>query len=115
RGAGTGLGPGAGRGATSRWREAGGSGTVLRRRAVAVRRWRDARGSGTALGLGVVAVALVLTVALAGLGREVAARAAARGAADLAALAAATRLEGPGRDAEAACRAAVELAAGSGE
>src|SRR5690606_40812961 len=69
---------------------------------------------GTALGLGVVAVALVLTVALAALGRVVAARGAAQGAADLAALAAATRLEGPGGDAEAACRVAVELAAASG-
>lgn len=50
------------------------------------------RGSGTVLVLGVVAVALVLATTLAGLGQVVAGKARAQTAADLAALAAATRL-----------------------
>ena len=58
-----------------------------------MRQPRGDRGSGTVLVLGLVAVALVLATTLVGLGQVVAGRARAQTAADLAALAAATRLQ----------------------
>jgi secretion/DNA translocation related TadE-like protein len=68
------------------------------------------RGSGTVLALGLVAVALVLGLALAALASAQGARGQAQAAADLAALAAATALQGGGP----ACPTARETAARNG-
>ncbi|MFF2620696.1 Rv3654c family TadE-like protein [Oerskovia jenensis] len=68
------------------------------------------RGSGTVLALGLIAVVLVLGLALAALASAQGARGRAQAAADLAALAAATALQGGGE----ACRTAQETAERNG-
>lgn len=74
---------------------------------------RSDHGSGTVLVLAVVAVALALATTLAGLGQVVAGRAQAQTAADLAALAAATRLR-TSADVDASCDLAHEVAVRNG-
>ncbi|MCL2090707.1 MAG: flp pilus-assembly TadE/G-like family protein [Micrococcales bacterium] len=78
-----------------------------------MRQPRGDRGSGTVLVLGLVAVALVLATTLVGLGQVVAGRARAQTAADLAALAAATRLQTTA-DIGDACDLAGQVAARNG-
>ncbi len=91
----------------------------VRRPGRQVRRERDHvdggpdSGSGTVLVLGVVAVALVLATTLAGLGQVVVGRARAQTAADLAALAAATRWQATA-DVGSACDLAEQAATRNG-
>src|SRR5690625_4180662 len=77
----------------------GGAGAVM----------RAERGSGTVLGLAVIAVAIILTMAVASLARVTAARGSAQTGADLAALAAAERLHATGSPG-AACELAARVA-----
>jgi len=69
----------------------------------------DERGSGTVLVVALIVVALVLAMTLAGLGQVAGARARAQTAADLAALAAATRLRST-IDVSAGCDMADQVA-----
>ncbi|WP_127128156.1 Rv3654c family TadE-like protein [Georgenia sp. SYP-B2076] len=70
---------------------------------------RSDRGAGTVLVLGLVAVLITLTIAVAGLAQAVHARATAQTAADLAALAAATALHRVGGPASDPCTLAGQV------